>query len=146
MKIPRVSVITLGVSDLVRSTSFYESVLATPPNTSYEGVSFFELPGVWLSLYPLEKLASDIAAEIAPAGGGFRGVTLAHNAASKEDVIAIIERARSAGARIAKEPQEVFWGGFSAYFADPDEHYWEVVWGPMFEFANTGELRFKGKQ
>ena len=48
-----------------------------------------------------------------------------------------------AGARVVKEPQETFWGGFSGYFTDPDGHYWEVVWGPMFEFAENGDLKFK---
>ncbi|MCK9294709.1 MAG: VOC family protein [Desulfobulbaceae bacterium] len=143
MKIPRLTVITLGVADLSKATKFYADVLGTPPNTSYEGVTFIELPGTWLSLYPLENLAKDISAELIGTRKGFAGITLAHNARSREEVIAIINRAQAAGARIMKEPQETFWGGFSGYFADPDGYYWEVVWGPMFEFAENGELRFK---
>lgn len=136
--------VTLGVADLERATKFYMSVLGTAPNTSSEGVVFIELPGTWLSLYPLENLAKDISADISTNCSGFSGITLAHNARSKDDVKAIIERARAAGARVVKEPQETFWGGFSGYFADLDGHYWEVAWGPMFEFTENGELRFKG--
>ena len=134
MKIPRVTVLTLGVVDLNKATKFYEAVLGTPPNKSYDGVTFIELPGTWIALYPLENLAKDISPEIPITRSGFSGITLAHNVSSKDDVIAIVECARSAGARVVKEPQETFWGGFSGYFADLDGYYWEVAWGPMFEF------------
>jgi uncharacterized protein len=143
MKIPRVTLLTLGVSDLNKATKFYEAVLGTPPNTSYDGVTFIELPGTWISLYPHEKLAEDISTEIPVIRSGFSGVTLAHNARSKDDVVNIVRRAESAGARVVKEPQETFWGGFSGYFADLDGYYWEIAWGPMFEFTENGELKFK---
>ena len=143
MKIPRVTIISLGVSDLNESTKFYKSVLGTSPNTSYDGVIFIELPGAWISLYPLENLAKDISPDIPTNQPEFSGVTLAHNAQSREDVISIIERARSAGAHVVKEPQETFWGGFSGYFADPDGYYWEIAWGPMFEFTENGDMKFK---
>jgi len=143
MKIPRLTVLTLGVADLNKATKFYEAVLDTPPNSSYEGITFIELPGTWLALYPLENLAKDISPKVPTTASGFSGITLAHNAHSKDDVIAIVERARSVGARVVKEPQETSWGGFSGYFADLDGYYWEMVWGPMFEFAENGELRFK---
>ena len=146
MKIPRISIVTLGVADLSKAAAFYETVLGTPPNKSYDGVTFFELPGTWISLYPLENLAQDISPELAIHPGKFSGVTLAHNARSKDDVIAIVERAKSAGARIVKEPRETFWGGFSGYFADLDGYYWEVAWGPMFAFSESGELRFKNSK
>ncbi len=143
MKISRVTLLTLGVSDLIKATKFYEAVLGTPPNTSYDGVTFIELPGAWISLYPLEKLAEDISTEIPVIRSGFSGVTLAHNARSKDDVVKIVKRAESAGARVVKEPQETFWGGFSGYFADLDGYYWEIAWGPMFEFTENGDLKFK---
>jgi predicted lactoylglutathione lyase len=146
MKIPRLTVVTLGVADLQKATEFYQAVLDTPPNLSYAGVTFIELPGTWLALYPLEKLAKDISPELAVAGIGFKGITLAHNARGKDEVTAIIERARSAGAQIVKEPQQTFWGGFSGYFTDMDGYCWEVAWGPMFDFAENGELRFQGDQ
>ena len=144
MKIPRVTVITLGVADLSKATIFYEKVLDTPPNRSYDGITFIELPGAWIALFPLENLAKDISPEVPTSRSGFSGITLAQNAHSKDEVIAIIGRAKSAGARIMKEPQETPWGGFSGYFADLDGYYWEVAWGPMFEFSEHGELRFKG--
>ena len=143
MKIPRVTILTLGVSDLHKATKFYETVLGTPPNTSYDGVTFIELPGTWISLYPLEKLAADISPEVPVIRSGFSGLTLAYNARSKDDVVNIVRRAESAGARVMKEPQKTFWGGFSGYFADLDGYYWEVAWGPMFEITENGELKFK---
>jgi catechol 2,3-dioxygenase-like lactoylglutathione lyase family enzyme len=143
MKISRLSMLTLGVADLARATAFYEKVLATPPNTSNDGVTFIELPGTWLALFPLAELAKDISPTIPASRAGFSGVTLAHNVRRRGDVVAVIERAREAGAVIAKEPQETFWGGFSGYFADPDGYHWEVAWGPMFEFDANGEMRFK---
>jgi catechol 2,3-dioxygenase-like lactoylglutathione lyase family enzyme len=144
MKIPRMTVITLGVSDLARSTAFYREIFSTAPITENEGVTFIPLPGVWLSLYPLEKLAEDIGKEVKlPNPGEFRGFTLAYNARSKEEIVRIFSLAAEAGAHIAKAPQDTFWGGFSGYFSDPDGHYWEVAWGPMFDFTEHGDLRFK---
>ncbi|MEE4315086.1 MAG: VOC family protein [Desulfofustis sp.] len=142
MKIPRLSMITLGVADLAKAASFYEAVLATPPNRSYDGVVFIELPGSWLALYPIDALAADISSEITPARTGFSGITLAHNARNREDVIAVIDRARNAGARILREPQETFWGGFNGYFADRDGYCWEIAWGPMFGFDEHGDMHF----
>jgi len=142
--IPRMTVITLGVADLERATAFYREIFSTPPNTQNEGVTFITLPGVWLSLYPLEKLAEDIGEEVRlPSPSTFRGFTLAYNARSKEEILNIFSRVAEAGAHIAKAPQDTFWGGFSGYFTDPDGHYWEVAWGPMFEFTEHGDLRFK---
>src|ERR1700690_1279794 len=143
MKISRITILTLGVANLSKATEFYKAVLGTPPNTSSDGITFIELPGTWLALYPFEKLAEDIAPEVLTTHCGFSGVTLAHNARSKDDVVAIIRRAESAGARIVKEPQDTFWGGFSGYFADLDGYYWEVAWGPMVEFTENGEMKFK---
>ena len=144
MKIPRMTVITLGVSDLPRSTAFYRDIFSTPPITQYEGVTFIPLPGVWLSLYPLDKLAEDIGEEVQlPPPGSFRGFTLAYNARSKDEIARIFSLAATAGAHIAKAPQDTFWGGYSGYFADPDGHCWEIAWGPMFDFDEHGDLRFK---
>jgi len=141
MKIPRLTVITLGVADLGSATEFYAQVLDTPPNTSHKGVTFIELPGTWISLFPLENLAQDISPDVTPQRGAFSGFTLAYNARNKEEVTAITERARAAGARIWKDPQQAFWGGFHAYFSDRDGYFWEVVWAPMFEFSEDGSLK-----
>jgi len=142
MKISRVTILTLGVADLGKATDFYQAVLGTPPKRS-DGITFIELPGTWLALYPFEKLAEDISPDIPLTRSGFSGVTLAHNARSKDEVIDILRRAKSAGAKIVKEPQDTFWGGFSGYFSDLDGYYWEVAWGPMFEFTEDGAMQLK---
>ncbi len=144
----RLSVVTLGVADLARATAFYTTVFGVGPNPDYEGVSFFGLPGTWISLYPLDQLAEDIAPGLGVAdraGGAFSGITLAHNVRSREEAVAVVENARHAGATVVKPPQETAWGGFSGYFADPDGYYWEVVWAPMFGFGADGSLRFQNE-
>jgi catechol 2,3-dioxygenase-like lactoylglutathione lyase family enzyme len=143
MTIPRMTVVTLGVADLAESTRFYEAVFGVRPNADYQGISFFELPGTWLTLYPMDELAKDISPQLSPIRGPFSGVTLACNVTSKEAVVAIFEEAGAAGASIVKAPQDTFWGGFSGYFTDLDGYHWEIVWGPMFDFAPDGSLRFK---
>lgn len=143
MTIPRMTVITLGVMDLAKAARFYETIFGISPNSEYEGVSFFELPGVWLTLYPVEKLAEDISPQLSPNRSGFSGITLAYNARSRDEVLSIFEEVKTAGASIVKAPEDTFWGGFSGYFADLDGYYWEVVWGPMFDFAPDGSLGFK---
>jgi len=142
----RLSVVTLGVADLDKANAFYTAVFGRGPNPDFEGVCFFDLPGTWISLYPIDKLAEDIAPSLPVAarpGGAFNGITLAHNVRSREEAVAVMEKARAAGATVVKPPEETFWGGFSGYFADPDGYYWEVVWAPMFDFAPDGSMRFR---
>lgn len=140
--IPRMTVTTLGVTDLPRSTAFYTAVFGTPP-TPFPDVAFFTLPGVWLALYPRHLLAADIGTDVPVSPGGFNGVTLAYNARSRDEVDAVFAHVAAAGATLAKAPHDTFWGGYSGYFADPDDFYWEVAWGPMFEFGPSGDLHFK---
>lgn len=83
--------------------------------------------------------AEDTGGGLKP-GTGFSGVTLACNVKSREEVHEIIELARKAGAKITKEPQEAFWGGYHAYFSDPDGYYWEIAYAPMFEFDENDML------
>ena len=128
---PRISIITLGVSDLVRSTAFYRDGLGLPlQEGSGEGIAFFDTQGTWLALYPREELADD--ATVPAEGSGFPGFTLAHNVRSKEEVDTLLKQAEEAGAEIIKPAQDVFWGGYSGYFADPDGYLWEVAWNPHF--------------
>jgi uncharacterized protein len=143
MTIPRMTIITLGVTDLAKATRFYAIIFGIPPNKENEGISFFELSGAWLALYPVDKLAEDISPQLSPTRSGFSGITLAYNARSKSEVVAIFEEVKTAGASIVKTPQDTFWGGFSGYFADLDGYYWEVVWAPMCDFAPDGSFRFK---
>ena len=130
---PRISMITLGVSDLERATSFYRDGLGFPANEKHEGVVFFPLRGAWLALYPVADLAAD--AQVPPEGSGFSRVTLAHNVATKEEVAGVLQRAREAGAAITREAQDAFWGGYYGYFTDPDGHVWEVAWNPKLDLA-----------
>ncbi|MFO1386431.1 MAG: hypothetical protein U1F55_09710 [Chitinivorax sp.] len=97
MKIPRLSMITLGVADLQKATAFYAQVLGTEPNTSYGGVAFIELPGVWLSLCPLADLAKDIGPEIPAQRAGFGGITLSLTVSSFVYLLPIRMLSMSAG-------------------------------------------------
>lgn len=122
--------ITLGVSDLAKSITFYEQGLGFPKMDSPPEVAFFTLNGSWLGLYGRESLAED--AQVSPQGSGFAGFALAHNVDSEHAVDAVIEQAVAAGATLVKRPQKVFWGGYSGYFADPDGYLWEVAHNPHF--------------
>ena len=128
---PRISIVTLGVSDMERSVRFYRDGLGLPTDYSSGNVAFFQTAGTWLGLYPRESLAQD--ATVPSEGHGFTGVTLAHNVRSRPEVDATLAEAEAAGATIVKPAQDVFWGGYSGYFADPDGHLWEVAWNPNFE-------------
>ncbi len=129
---PRISIITLGVNDLERATAFYEEGLGLPRHPFEGQISFFALNGTWLALYPWEALAEDAQVPSGQAAGeSFRGVTLAHTMDSKDGVDAVLAQAVAAGATLVKPAQDVFWGGYSGYFADPDGHLWEVAWNPF---------------
>jgi catechol 2,3-dioxygenase-like lactoylglutathione lyase family enzyme len=126
---PRISIITLGVSDLPRSIAFYRDGLGLP--TTYkegEGIAFFQTAGAWLALFPYDALAQD--AGLPPDRARFGGITLAHNVGSKAEVDRILSQALAAGASQLRPAGEMFWGGYSGYFADPDGHPWEVAWNP----------------
>jgi uncharacterized protein len=128
---PRISIITLGVSDLKRSITFYREGLKLPTNYQEgEGIAFFQLKGIWLALYPSDALAEDAC--LPPDRARFGGVTLAHNVNSKDQVNSVIAQALAAGAQLLKPAADTFWGGYSGYFADPDGHPWEVAWNPFF--------------
>jgi len=122
--------ITLGVRDIDASIAFYEQGLGFPRRESPPGVAFFTLDGSWLGLYGRDALAED--ATVSAQGSGFAGFSLAHNVSSKEEVDAVMQQAVKAGAVMVKRPQEVFWGGYSGYFKDPDGHLWEVAYNPFF--------------
>jgi catechol 2,3-dioxygenase-like lactoylglutathione lyase family enzyme len=140
MKIePRISIITLGVSDIEKARRFYESGLGWTPSSASQGdIVFFPLGGIVLALYPRALLAED--ATVGSSGSGFRGVTLAYNVRARNDVAAVLKIAESAGGAIVKPAQDVFWGGHSGYFADLDGHLWEVAWNPHFKLNERGEI------
>jgi catechol 2,3-dioxygenase-like lactoylglutathione lyase family enzyme len=140
---PRISIITLGVSDLTRSIRFYRDGLGFPTKVE-EGapIAFFTISGVRLSLYPFDRLAEYVGADPAAARPSFGGIVLAHNVRKKEEVAKALSLAEKAGGRIIKPAEDVFWGGHSGVFADPDGYQWEVAWGPMFSFDETGAIVF----
>ncbi|MGD9570002.1 MAG: VOC family protein [Sedimentibacter sp.] len=141
----KITCICLGVRSMEKSIKFYRDELGflTDEKGNNPDVVFFDTPGTKFELYPLKLLAKDISEENTPKiANGFAGITLAYNAEHKEDVDKVIELARDAGAKIVKEPQDVFWGGYHAYFADLDGYYWEVAWGPNFKYDDNGMLVF----
>jgi catechol 2,3-dioxygenase-like lactoylglutathione lyase family enzyme len=136
----RVSIVTLGVSDLQRSREFYERLGWRRTMAKSEGIVFFQAGGMGVALYPRDELAKD--ANVAePAPGGFRGMTLAFNARTRAEVDSVLKEAEAAGAKIVKPAQEAFWGGYSGYFADPDGFLWEAAWNPFFTIAEDGSIQ-----
>jgi uncharacterized protein len=135
---PRISLITLGVADVARARAFYERLGWKASKASQDAVTFFQGNGLALALFGREDLAKD--AGVANSPPGFSGITLAYNARSKEEVDRVHAHALSAGAKPVKQPHDVFWGGYSGYFADPDGHLWEVAWNPFFPLDERGNL------
>jgi uncharacterized protein len=135
----RVSLITLGVTDLNRSREFYECLGWRRSMAKAEGIVFFQTGSMALALYPRPDLAKD--ANIPPEGNGFSGVTLAYNTRNRTEVDSVLKEAQAAGATILKPAQEAFWGGYSGYFSDPDGFLWEVAWNPEFAIAEDGSIR-----
>lgn len=141
----KITCICLGVRDMEKAIKFYRDGLGykTDCTENNPPVVFFDTPGTKFELFPLDLLVKDINAESPPqADGGFGGMTLAYNVENKDDVEKVVELVRKAGGTIVKEPQEVFWGGYHAYFQDLDGYYWEVAWGPHFQYDENGLLKF----
>ncbi|WP_167619920.1 VOC family protein [Maribellus sediminis] len=137
---PRLNIVTIGVNDLQVSRDFYKKVLDwEPAEGSDENIVFFNQLGIILALYPLNKLAED--ALVSPERSGFSGVTLAINLDSKEKVNSLYKQVIKNGAKSLVPPRETFWGGYDAYFADPDGHSWEIAWAPFWEFDEQGSLK-----
>jgi predicted lactoylglutathione lyase len=134
----RVSLITLGVSDLARSRAFYEALGWKSGAAPEDDVVFFQTGGTVLALWDRERLAEDSAVQDAP---GWGGITPAYNTRTPEEVDDVIEEARAAGATIGREPAETFWGGYSAIFIDPDGHPWEVAHNPRWTIEDDGSVR-----
>ena len=134
-----ISMVTLGVGDLERSKRFYEALGWELSEMSNDNVGFLKGADVVLGLFGHEALAED--AGVVHAEPSFRGVACAINRETKEDVDAFVERAREAGATVTKVPQDVFWGGYSGYFTDPDGHLWEVGWNPFIRIDANGRMQ-----
>lgn len=134
---PRITVITLGVDDLERSLAFYRDGLGLPTEGiigqefAHGAVVFIDLQaGVKLALWRRGSLAHDTGLPVGPASA--TEFALAHNVASKPEVEAVLEQARTAGGTILKPAHDTFWGGYAGYFQDPDGHVWEIAWNPKW--------------
>ena len=133
----RVSLITLGVSDLARARAFYEAIGWRSRSPEEIGVAFFQAGGMVLALWDRELLAEDSGVAL---GEGYGAVTLALNVAGPADVDRIVSEAAAAGATVARAPGERFWGGYSGVFADPDGHPWEVAHNPRWTLTADGSV------
>jgi catechol 2,3-dioxygenase-like lactoylglutathione lyase family enzyme len=133
----RVSLVTLGVADLARARHFYEQLGWRSTSAPDLGVVFFQSGSMVLGLWSREELAKDSGTHDS---GGWGGVTLAHNVRSPAEVDAVIAEARAAGATIAREGAETFWGGYSGAFIDPDGHPWEVAHNPGWTIGDDGSI------
>jgi predicted lactoylglutathione lyase len=135
----RISLITLGVADLVRARRFYEDALGWTPLQALDEVAFYQLPGLGLALFQRAALEEDARR---PIDGTFSGVAVAINQRSREEVDALIAEAHVAGAAILKPPEATSWGGYSGYFADLDGHVWEVAHNPGCTIHPDGTTTF----
>ena len=133
----RISLVTLGVTDLARAREFYERLGWR--GQEVEETVFFQAGGMALVLWGADKLADD-AGIVASSGEGFRGMTLAQNVRSRAEVDAVIAAVQSAGGTITRPAGETFYGGYAGYFTDPDGHAWEIAYNPGFTLADDGTL------
>jgi len=137
---PRLSLVTLAVADLARARVFYEKLgwrLALEDVA--DQIVTFDLNGIGLALLPVEELARDAGVLLeVPA---FRGVTLAHNVRTREEVATLLDEAERAGGRITRAATETAWGGVSGYVWDPDGHLWEICWNPGSPLDADGSFR-----
>ena len=136
---PRVNFVTLGVVDMAAMRSFYERLGLKASSASNPDVTFFDANGIVLALFGYHELAEDAGVEAGPVPV-FRGVGVAWNGTSEEEVDRIMAHANAAGATIAKKALKVFWGGYSGYFADPEGNLWEVAYNPFFPINARGQV------
>lgn len=135
----RLTMITLAVLDLKKSTDFYETKFCwTKSKSSNEYISFFTLNGIQLALYERNELAKD--ATVNPDGNGFKGFTISYNTKSEKEVDILIKKLRTKGVEIIKEPQKVNWGGYSSYISDLDGNLWEIAFNPYLKIDRKGNV------
>ena len=140
MSLPmRLTLVTLGVADVARSTIFYETLGLTRSSQSNDTVSFFDVGGLALALFGREELAAD--AGVDGSGSGFRGSSLAWNLRSPGEVDKVVVRMVAAGGGLVKAAEKTFWGGYAGYVADPDGHLWELAHNPFWPIDDDGRLQ-----
>jgi predicted lactoylglutathione lyase len=135
----RISIVTFGVPDVTRATAFYESLGWHRSSASQDSITFFKMQGSVFGLFQRDELAKD--AGVPAEGSGFRAVTVALNCDSPAEVDAVFAEWVAAGGTAVKEPETVFWGGYSSYVADPDGHLWEIAHNPYAEIDDAGMLQ-----
>ena len=133
----RISLVTLGVSDVARAREFYERLGWR--GQEVEETVFFQAGGMALVLWSVDKLSADTGIATSP-DGGFRGVTLAQNVRSGTEVDDVIAAAEAAGGTVTRRPADTFYGGYAGYFTDPDGHVWEIAYNPGFPLADDGTI------
>ena len=131
---------TLGVVDMAKTRAFYERLGLVASSASNPNVTFFDANGIVLALFGYPELAEDAGVKAGPVPS-FRGVGVAWNGTSEEDVDRIMAHANAAGATISKKAVKVFWGGYSGYFADPEGHLWEVAFNPFMPIDADGHIQ-----
>ncbi|WP_090929048.1 VOC family protein [Palleronia marisminoris] len=134
----RVTLITLGVRDMDRAKAFYRDWGWRLHPSSQGGLTVYQMNGAALALFELEALAEDQSVAVETLGTG--ASTLAQNCADRAEVDTVCRAAVAAGATLLKEPEEVFWGGYSGYVADPDGHVWEIAHNPFWPLNDDGSL------
>ena len=133
------SIVTLGVDDLARSSAFYEALGLERCTSSMDEIVWFKTPHSYIGLFGRDDLAQDAAIE--PGGRtAFGGATFAVNVSSQSEAEACFDRALAAGADLLKRPEKTTWGGYSGYFADPDGHPWEIAHNPSWTIGDDGRL------
>jgi len=135
-----ISLITLGVADVAKSTAFYEQLgFVKSKDASQESVSFFQAGPLVLALWGRDAQRDDAEAAAVWTGNG--GIVVAQNVASEDAVDVMMARAEASGARVLKPAAKTFWGGYDGYFADPDGHVWEIAFNPFWELDEDGRVR-----
>jgi catechol 2,3-dioxygenase-like lactoylglutathione lyase family enzyme len=137
---PRINFVTLGVVDMAGMRAFYERLGLVASSASNPNVTFFDANGIVLALFGYHDLAEDAGVK-AGSVPDFRGVGVAWNGTSEEEVDRIMAHAKAAGATIVKKAVKVFWGGYSGYFADPEGHLWEVAFNPFMPIDAEGHIQ-----
>ena len=140
----RITMVTLGVADLERAEAFYAALGWRKAEESQPGISFYQCPGMMMGLFPLDDLAKDQGQPDATLG--FGAMNLVQNQKDRETVDAVFQQAVAAGAKALKEPEPVFWGGYSGYFADLDGHIWEIAHNPFAPLSEDGTLTLPSEQ
>ncbi len=134
----QISFLTLAVNDLEKMKHFYHEVLGWNLLKDDQGIVFFKMNGFIFGLYPTSELANDIGIE--NDGSGFKKFTLAINFSSEKEVDDEFRKLENEGVNIIKTPSKVFWGGYSGYFADPENNYWELAYNPFLEMDTEGNI------